>query len=121
VAREGVIGFGYFCRNKSGSAAGPKPGNTRTCQPFQLIKFCARTRWKIFGGTINFNTYKNANEVFNPVVFDTQAWDLLDSLADTSWDELFIANQGVSFYTSYYVHFPEPAPTRSGGAGLSTW
>jgi hypothetical protein len=32
VAREGVIGFGYFCRNKSGSAAGPKPGNTRTCK-----------------------------------------------------------------------------------------
>ena len=24
----GVNGFGYFCRNKSGSAAGPNPGNT---------------------------------------------------------------------------------------------
>ncbi len=26
--RRGVTGFGHFCRNKSGSAAGPKPGNT---------------------------------------------------------------------------------------------
>ena len=24
----GVNGFGYLCRNKSGSAAGAKPGNT---------------------------------------------------------------------------------------------
>ena len=27
-AGRGVTGFGYFCRNKSGSAAGPNPGNT---------------------------------------------------------------------------------------------
>ena len=27
-AERGVTGFGYFCRNKSGSAAGPTPGNT---------------------------------------------------------------------------------------------
>ncbi len=27
-ARRGVSGFGYFCRNKSGSSAGAKPGNT---------------------------------------------------------------------------------------------
>ena len=27
-AGRGVNGFGYFCRNKSGSAAGPNPGNT---------------------------------------------------------------------------------------------
>ncbi len=27
-AGRGVNGFGYFYRNKSGSAAGPKPGNT---------------------------------------------------------------------------------------------
>ncbi|HSF08202.1 MAG TPA: hypothetical protein VLA60_02245, partial [Nitrospirales bacterium] len=26
VAGLGVIGFGYFCRTKSSSAAGPKPG-----------------------------------------------------------------------------------------------
>ena len=25
--RHGLHGFGYFCRNKSGSAAGPKPGS----------------------------------------------------------------------------------------------
>ncbi len=28
LAGLGVNGFGHFCRNKSGSAAGPKPGNT---------------------------------------------------------------------------------------------
>ncbi|MEO8326237.1 MAG: hypothetical protein ABI618_10325, partial [Nitrospirota bacterium] len=27
-ARRGVNGFGHFCRNKSGSAAGPKPDLT---------------------------------------------------------------------------------------------
>ena len=27
-ARRGVNGFGHFCRNKSGSPAGAKPGNT---------------------------------------------------------------------------------------------
>jgi len=27
-AGRGVTGFGYFCRNKSGSAVGPNPGNT---------------------------------------------------------------------------------------------
>ena len=27
--RRGVTGFGYFCRNKSGSPAGAKPGNTK--------------------------------------------------------------------------------------------
>ncbi|GJL60364.1 MAG: hypothetical protein NPIRA03_32210 [Nitrospirales bacterium] len=31
VAREGVPGFGYFCPIKSGSAAGPNPGNVRMC------------------------------------------------------------------------------------------
>ncbi len=28
LAGLGVNGFVHFCRNKSGSAAGPKPGNT---------------------------------------------------------------------------------------------
>jgi hypothetical protein len=28
-ARRGVTGFGHFCRNKSGSPAGAKPGNTK--------------------------------------------------------------------------------------------
>ncbi len=28
-AGRGVTGFAHFCRNKSGSAAGPKPGNTK--------------------------------------------------------------------------------------------
>jgi hypothetical protein len=28
VTRQGVTGFAYFCRNKSGSPAGAKPGNT---------------------------------------------------------------------------------------------
>ena len=28
---RGVNGFVHFCRNKSGSAAGPKPGISRTC------------------------------------------------------------------------------------------
>jgi hypothetical protein len=28
-ARRGVNGFAHFCRNKSGSSAGAKPGNTK--------------------------------------------------------------------------------------------
>jgi hypothetical protein len=36
--------------------------------------------------------------------------------------ELIVANWGVSFYTSCYVHFHGSVPfIRSGGAGLSTW
>ena len=30
LARLGVNGFGHFDRNQSGSAAGPKPGMTKT-------------------------------------------------------------------------------------------
>ncbi|HBP89099.1 MAG TPA: hypothetical protein DD706_15540 [Nitrospiraceae bacterium] len=32
-AELGVNGFGYFCRNKSGSAAGPNPGITKNLVP----------------------------------------------------------------------------------------
>jgi hypothetical protein len=32
-ARWGVTGFGHFCRNKSGSSAGTKPGKpSRNCK-----------------------------------------------------------------------------------------
>ncbi len=31
IARLGVSGFGYFCRNNSGSAAGTKPGKKIPC------------------------------------------------------------------------------------------
>ena len=34
--RHGQHGFGYFCRNKSGSAAGPKPGNTENHEDIRI-------------------------------------------------------------------------------------
>ena len=36
-ARLGVNGFGYFCRNKSGSAAGPNPVNVHLVQSFDFV------------------------------------------------------------------------------------